>query len=390
MNIFAFFKHCNCAFKNLLLRKLIMTLCFMIPLIACSQYSSTRRQLTTERAEIGRSQIVGKYIDITKYMPRNHKKNGSVDYTKYIQKALDENRNVKMPNFPVLVTGLRVASNSNIYFQSNSKLILKPTSSTHYMILGLLGVENVNIYNAVLEGDYDRHLGKTGEWGYGVDIRGSRNVKILNSNISNCWGDGICISSNPNSFTQGIKLLNTSNITIKNSLIDFNRRNGITIASGVENIYIDKVIIANTYGTLPKAAIDLEPDHSKGKLDNIHITNSRFINNNAGINFHMNFYADSSKPNNVTVNVENVSFVDQESAFYFGGFAKNPNKVGLKGLISIKGVELANVRVPISRRQQSFGIYPPIRIEEVNVNKRKGTKQNLEVGIKDFNKLDIR
>src|SRR5690606_19499049 len=113
------------------------------------------------------------YVDITKYLPKNHSKTGNVDYTQIIQKAFDENRNVKMPNFPILVTGLRVSSNSNIYFQRKSKLILKSTAETHYMILAIIGVKNVNIYNAVLEGDYDRHLGKGGEWGYGIDIRGS-------------------------------------------------------------------------------------------------------------------------------------------------------------------------------------------------------------------------
>lgn len=366
-----------------------LTVFFLIPFLACSQFSSKRRQMIIEKPEISRSRIAAGCVDITNYIPKNHKTDGSVDYTAYIQKALDENRNVKMPNFPVMVTGLRIASNSNIYFQSRSKLILKPTSSAHYMILGLLGVENVNIYNAVLEGDYDKHLGKNGEWGYGIDIRGSRNVKILNASISNCWGDGICISSNQNTFTKGVKLLNTNNIRIENSLIDFSRRNGITIASGVENIYINRVTIANTYGTLPKAAIDIEPDHSKGKLSNIYITNSKFINNNAGINFYMNFYADSSKQNNVTAKVENVKFFDQESAFYFGGFGEKPNKVGLKGLISIKGVDMVNVRVPISRRQQSFGIYPDIRIEEVSINRKKGTKQNLKTGINDFSKLNI-
>src|SRR5690606_37938628 len=176
-----------------------------------------------------------------------------------------------------------------------------------------------------------------------------RSITIKNAFISNCWGDGICISSNKNRYTKEIKLLPTENVKIINTIIDYNRRNGITIASGVDNLLIDNLYVANTCGTLPKAGIDIEPDNSRGKLDNIKIRNSFFYNNNAGINFHINNYLDKDINKSISIDIYNIKFKDQESAFYFGGFKNQPNMKGLIGHININHIRLEDVRIPISR-----------------------------------------
>lgn len=376
--------------KNLKILLCLLILGIHLPNISICQNSTKRQSVSFDRKLISLGSLKLEFVNITKYLPKGYDKQGKTDYTRYIQKAINENKNVVLPNFPILVTGINLLSNSNIFFQPNSKLILKPTSDTHYMIFGIIGKKNINIYNANLVGDYDKHKGTSGEWGYGIDIRGSQNIKIYNSIISNCWGDGICISSNSNKFSNGIQLLETKDITIANSLIDFNRRNGITIASGVQNIYLKNLTISNTFGVLPKAAIDIEPDHSKGKLENIVISDSKFFNNDAGVNFHINNYADVNKTNSVSVIVNNVSFKDQQSAFYFGGFAKNPNKRQLDGSIKIANVSIDRVKVPISRRNQSFGIYPQIELSNFKSNNKNLSKTVLYRGVNDDKSFNLK
>ena len=356
---------------------------------AYAQSADVRKEVKFTRKFTSVSSTGIKFVDLTKYLPKGYKTDGTVDYTKYLQKGISENKNVMFPNFPIQTQGIKLISNSNLFFQQKSQLILKPTAETHYNIISIIGKKNISIYNATLKGDLDKHLGKTGEWGFGIDIRGSQNIKVVNAVITNCWGDGICISSNQNKFTTNQSLLQTSNIQIENSLIDYNRRNGITIASGVNNVLLKGLTISNTFGTLPKAGIDIEPDHSKGKLDNIKIYDSYFFNNNAGINIHINNYADKSVANNVSIDIANITFESQESALYFGGFTEKPNKRAMSGLINMNGLKMNKIRVPISRRMNGYGIYPNIKIRNVKINQKSPLKNELLRGMKDLDKVDI-
>src|ERR1035437_4931516 len=58
-------------------------------------------------------------IDLTKYLPADFVKDASIDYTEYIQKGLDENKMVLMPNFALLINekGINIKSGSRIIFQ---------------------------------------------------------------------------------------------------------------------------------------------------------------------------------------------------------------------------------------------------------------------------------
>lgn len=205
-------------------------------------------------------------------LPKNYSQNGNVDYTTYLQKAVDNNSVVLLPDFPILINdiGINLNTNSTIIFQKNSKLILAPTSKTRYSILKANGVNNVKILGANIEGDRLKHLGTEGEWGYGIEIKSSSNVLIQGGIIKNCWGDGICIGRSTAALSR--------NITIKNCLIDNNRRNALTIGSG-DAVSVQNSIFANSNGTFPMAGIDLEPDNSNDDLKNINISNVTTFNN---------------------------------------------------------------------------------------------------------------
>lgn len=207
-----------------------------------------------------------KYYDLTNVLPHRFVKDGSIDYTRYLQKGIDEYRNVMMPDFPVLVNakGLKIRSNSMILFQKNSELILKPTAQAGYSIMKIYHVNNVEIYGAKLLGDRDQHVGTVGEWGMGFYIAAAENVKIDSSFISNCWGDGIYIG--------GENAEACDNIRINNSKIDSCRRNGISLTNG-KNIQIINCEISNTNGTPPMSGIDIEPNNNKAIINNILIRN---------------------------------------------------------------------------------------------------------------------
>lgn len=220
-------------------------------------------------------------VDLTLYLPNNYVANGSVDYTSYLQKGIDDNKQVIMPNFPILINykGLNINSNQIITFSSKSKLIMKPNDKTNYAILNIENVRNVIIKNAVLEGDLKKHLYNKGEWGMGISILNSDNVKIYNSNIKETWGDGIYLGESKKK--KQFQNTNT-NIEIIGGNISNCNRNGISIITG-KNITIKDIYIADMQSKLPKTGIDIEPNSKTNVVQNITLKNITLNNNLNGI-----------------------------------------------------------------------------------------------------------
>lgn len=229
----------------------------------------------------GYSTVKTKYFakakDLTVYLPKGYSKNGDKDYTSYIQKGINENSTLIMPDFPVLVNenGLSLKSNQKILFQKNSKLIMKPNAKDRNAILSLFNIQNVDIYYPNLTGDKNKHLSTAGEWGMGIYILSSSKINIIGSYIESCWGDGICVG--------GRNHISSSDITIKNIILKDNRRNGVTIG-GVKNFVLENAYIATTSGHNPQAGIDVEPDSNNYEVKNVKLTNIETQNNgNYGI-----------------------------------------------------------------------------------------------------------
>jgi hypothetical protein len=117
------------------------------------------------------------------YLPKGFVKNATQDYTVYIQEVLNNERNVIFPNFPLLINkkGLSISSSCNIFFNPKTILIIEKNDLTQYEVLRIHNVENVTIYNAKIQGDKHHHIGEKGEWGMGISIRGTKNIKLFNS-----------------------------------------------------------------------------------------------------------------------------------------------------------------------------------------------------------------
>ena len=208
------------------------------------------------------------------YLPKNFTRKGTVDYTVYIQQAFNSGGIVIMPNFPLLINskGLDIGSNRVIYFQKNSSLIMATNSLENYYALRVADKNNVKIINPKLIGDRDGHKGNKGEWGMGISLMGATNVEIINPSISKFWGDGIYIGRGTKTFCE--------DVIIKGGSLDFNRRNGISVIS-VKGLRIENVLISNTFGTAPMAALDFEPNKEDEILQDITVDGIKTFNNHS-------------------------------------------------------------------------------------------------------------
>lgn len=269
-----------------------------------------------------------KVVDI---LPTNYKKDASQDYTMYLQKAIDENAVVLLPDFPILVNdkGIKLNNNSVLLFDNNSQLKLKPTDKGGYAIININNKKNVSIYNAKIVGDRNEHLGTKGEWGMGISINDASDVKVYNAIIKNCWGDGIYIGGKNFS----------NNVTISGGLIDNNRRNGISIIGG-DNILLQDLVISNSNGANPQTGIDLEPNNQQNKKLNVSLKSILTFNNKLnGLSFYLDNLKDTVTSNNVQILVDDYRDLYSTNGMSYSN-RKSETKKSLNGSILLNNIDL--------------------------------------------------
>ncbi len=260
------------------------------------------------------------YFELESALPKNYSKDGNTDYTDVIQNVLDNNNNVIFPNFPLLIStkALYIRSNSNLLFQKKSVLIVKEDKTApkyfekmsikdRYDILRLYDVESVTLINPKVVGDRRKHYGSEGEWGAGISIKDSKNIKIYNADIKDTWGDGIFIGSEKGGVSENVYIYNTS--------IDYARRNGISLTSGI-NVFFENLLISNTLGTLPMCGIDIEPSSSGEYIKNININNvTTFNNQTGGIAINLNSFSTDNAQLKRTVDINIKNHLDDASSY---------------------------------------------------------------------------
>ena len=284
--------------------------------------------------------------DITIYLPNNYVKDGSEDYTKALQRGIDNNENVILPNFPILINdkGLLLRSNTIIVFNKNSALKKMTTNKSNYDILKISGVKNIKVYFANIIGDRYNHGGKDGEWGMGIGIWNSENIQIEIPRIKYCWGDGIYIN-------------HSNMITINKPFLNNNRRNGLSIISGT-NITVDSLLATNHDGTAPKAGIDIEPNNNYEELKNIIINNPITYNNTQGVLIALEaMNGKTSKNMKITIN----NHTDDSSDYSLGLYV---NKNRLNDAFLIGTIDIINSKWINTKK------------ENILFNKKENTNKN--------------
>lgn len=151
----------------------------------------------------------------------------------------------------------------------NGTIFLIPNSFEGYSMIFINGSHVALHGKGSIIGDKPNHLGTRGEWGMGVEVHESKNVKISDITVKDCWGDCIYVGGGSN------------NIHIENCLLDNGRRQGVSVTSA-SNVYITSCTISNVEGTSPQYAIDLEPNAGE-TVDNIIIDKVNAINCQGGI-----------------------------------------------------------------------------------------------------------
>lgn len=153
-----------------------------------------------------------------------------------------------------------------------------------YAIFMIYGTENIRIFGGTLIGDKDRHdyVNNTShEWGFGIDIRGGKNILLDHLEIYNMTGDSIIMGGKDTYLTSGGVL--PEDITISDCRLHDNRRQGISVM-GVENLLIERCEIYNIgieNGTPPSYGIDLENELDWPVTKTV-IRENNFYNNKAG------------------------------------------------------------------------------------------------------------
>lgn len=162
---------------------------------------------------------------------------------------------------------LLINSNTELVLDGVIKLV--PNDYRCYNIVQIQG-ENIKIRgNGTIIGDKHSHKGNDGEWGMGINVKYSHDVRISDIAVKNCWGDCIYVGDH------------SSKVIIENCMLDHGRRQGISVTSA-NGVLIKDCEITNISGTLPEFAIDVEPNENDS-VDNVVIDNVRVTNCKGGI-----------------------------------------------------------------------------------------------------------
>lgn len=187
---------------------------------------------------------------------------------KEINEILATKNNIKFLNGTYNIdlssgTGLKFKSNQNIVLESNVVIQALTNDRETYRILDLTDLSNVTIEGGNIIGDVDTHVG-TGEWGHGIFLYNSKNIKIKDINISKCWGDGVYLGASEKSYNE--------NITLDNVSCSYCRRQGYSIIS-VLGLEMNNCKATNINGTNPQSGIDFEPNFATQKIERVRLNN---------------------------------------------------------------------------------------------------------------------
>jgi len=165
-----------------------------------------------------------------------------------------------------------------LQMDTNATLVAKPNAEDRAYVLMVYKVKDVEIAGGRIVGDKYTHLGTTGEWGHGIQVRGAQRVTIRDIHISKCWGDGISIGG---AMVTGAPSIYSYDIAIANVVSTDNRRQALTIGrSNKVRVYDSE--LSYTKGIAPGCGIDIEPDTTDTALTSDIVIGNCWIHHNAG------------------------------------------------------------------------------------------------------------
>lgn len=175
--------------------------------------------------------------------------------------------------------GIELDSNIELVLSSRTILEMGQNDKWNYCVIAINGKENVIVRGGTLKGDRTTHIftprrggGTAHDEGHGICTNSAKRVLIENMRINNMTGDGVLIVGNKDE-------INSTDLTIRNNNISYNRRQGVSIVGGVR-IKIENNEIHHIRGTSPQFGIDIE---GAGRTDrDILIRKNKFHHNRGG------------------------------------------------------------------------------------------------------------
>lgn len=150
-------------------------------------------------------------------------------------------------------SGIVLPSNMIFEMDDAAVLQLRPTDTWAYCVIAISRVHDVGVTGGAIVGDRDVHdFTMDGEEGHCICVEDeSERVAIDHVKLSKAIGDGVLIVA------QGDKGSSCKDISITNSELFDNRRQGVSIVGG-ERVLIEKNEIHHINGTTPQFGIDIE------------------------------------------------------------------------------------------------------------------------------------
>ncbi len=268
---------------------------------------------------------------------------------------------------------LNLTSNTNLYMAGTINLV--PTERENYRIINISNVNNVLIKGGNLVADYHTHLGEDGEFGHAIKIDGGSNVTIDGVTISGCWGDGISVDD------EGL----SKNVRILNCDISNCRRNGITIGN-CEGFMIKYNSIYDIHGTEPQCCIQLENNGCVRRVSNGEIYGNVLTNFKAlsALTKNSNIISDIKIANNIFTcknrgvliqGCENI--LVEDNSFLFDIY-QNGTKGFMIAVESSENIKILDNNLYSGVSEKGQGIYVNTKTSVIKGN--KGRNFTLETG----------
>lgn len=267
--------------------------------------------------------------------------------------------------------GLVVPSGSHWVLHPDFVLRAKPTSQPKYEILRLHDKSDIVIEGAGarIVGEREGHKGGAGQWGMGVSIRGSTNIRISELHAEDCWGDGWYIgSTHKQTYCQDVHLERISS--------DRARRNGLSLISARGFVCVDGRF-SNTQGTAPQWGIDLEPNYRFEFLEDVTFVRPKTERNaDAGIGLFLRALSGAKNP-------VSIRFLDAQDIGSIQGMvcARADNVRGVVEILDLVSKDARFNAVAIRNWQASAPRLRLVRASLIDWNRARNSSLVLSAGI---------
>lgn len=252
------------------------------------------------------------------------------DATHSLQACLDSGAKVVLipaMGRPWVTEPLFPRSHTTIILQEGAVVVAKKGAfrGTGDALLSLKNVEDVALYGygarlAMRKSDYRTKPYEKSEWRHAIELYGCARVSVLGLRVESSGGDGVYLGrGGPRTFNE--------HIVLRDLQLRDHHRQGISVISA-QDLLIENVEMYLTWGTLPCAGIDFEPNGADERLVGCVLRNCS-IRCNAGAGIQVYLKALNSTSRQIDIRVEDSYVSNLPFALMVFGAGKAQGRIDL-------------------------------------------------------------